>query len=532
MDPGDEIEPSFSPDGTSIVFSKSETGGVYVVGALGGEPRQLVAARRAHTPRFSPDGRWIVYWTGQTVWTAGFGSRIPNAISAVHVVPSGGGVPQALTQGFISARYAIWSPDGHRILFLGEREGVGSPTHDWYVVHPNGDEMTRTGAVEAIAKAGVTGVPIPAAWTANGDVVFTTATEDRANVWRLPIAPEAVRVSDVPRRLTFGTAIERSPAVSSRGQLAFASMVENVDVWRVPLDSKTGVASGALERVTDDAASDRLDNVSADGRVVAFTSGRTNPDQVWLKDMHTGRERQLTHLETRPSGAQVSPDGSRVAVNAEVAGRSRVDLYPSTGGQPSTLCEDCNIGSWSSDGSRMVIGRGTQRFVLEIASSREVPLAARPNWYLNRPRFSSDGRWVVFHTTNAPDLRQIYAVRALLDAAAPLDKWVPVVTDFGIQPNWSTDATGVYHFSQRDGYFCAWLQRVDAASKLPMGRPRAVLHLHEPRLRAAARAMPTNDVQGGYLYMTLTEASSNLWMLDTRTDAPGTLARGRSVVRH
>jgi hypothetical protein len=41
-----------------------------------------------------------------------------------------------------------------------------------------------------------------------------------------------------------------------------------------------------------------------------------------------------------------------------------------------------------------------------------------------------------------------------------------------------------------------------------------VIHLHEPRLRAAVRAMPTNDVQGGYLYMTLTEATGNIWMLD------------------
>jgi Tol biopolymer transport system component/DNA-binding winged helix-turn-helix (wHTH) protein len=531
-DPGDEIEPSFSPDGTSIVFSKSETGGVYVVAALGGEPRQLVAARRVHTPRFSPDGRWVVYWTGQTVWTAGLGSRMPNVISAIHVVPSGGGVPQALAQGFISARYAIWSPDGHRILFLGERATAGSPTIDWYVVHPNGDGLTRTGAVDAIAKAGVTGVPIPAAWTTNGDVVFTTATEDHANIWRLPLAPEAARVSDVPRRLTFGTAIERSPVVSSSGRLAFDSIVENVDVWRVPLDVKTGIASGALERVTVDAANDRLENVSADGRVVAFTSSRTNPEQVWLKDMQTGRERQLTHLETRSSGAQVSPDGSRVAVNAEVAGRSRVDLYPSTGGQRSTLCEDCRVGGWSSDGSRILIGRGTWRFVLEIASSREVPLAEHPNWHLNRPRFSRDGQWVVFHTPDAPDLRQIYAVPASLDAAVPADKWVAVVTDFGIQPNWSADATGVYHFSQRDGHFCAWLQPVDATSKRPIGEPRAVLHLHEPRLRAAVRAMPTNDVQGGYLYMTLTEASSNIWMLDTQRDALGTLAPDRRFDRH
>ena len=515
-DPGDEIEPSFSPDGTSIVFSKSETGGVYLVGVSGGEPRQVVAAKRAHTPRFSPDGRRVVYWTGQSVWTSGFGSVVPNVISAVYEVRSDGGFQQLLTQGFISARYAIWSPDGHRILFLGERKSDGSPRHDWYVVRSGGGDPVRTGAVEAIEKAGVTGVPIPGAWTTNGDVVFTTATEDHANVWRLRISPETALVTGVPQRLTFGTAIERSPVVRSPGQLAFASIVENVGVWRLPLDPTTGIASGGLERVTDDAAADRLQNVSADGRVVAFTSSRTKPEQVWLKDMQTGRERQITHAEALPSGGQVarvSPDGSRVAVNV---GRGVVALYPSNGGQPSTLCVDCTIGGWSSDGSRMVIGRGTRRLVLEIGSSREVALAEHPNWSLNSPRFSPDGRWVVFHTTNAPDLRQIYAVPAFLGAAVPPDKWVPVVTDFGIQPSWSPDATGVYHFSIRDGFFCAWLQPVDAMTKRPIGEPRAVLHLHEPRLRAVARAGPINDVQGAYLYMTLTEAFGNIWMLDTR----------------
>ena len=120
-------------------------------------------------------------------------------------------------------------------------------------------------------------------------------------------APDTVAVHmKKGERLTFGTAIERSPVVGNPDQIAFASIVENVDIWRLPLDPTTGSASGGLERVTDDAAADRLQNVSADGRVVAFTSSRTKPEQVWLKDMQTGRERQITHPEALPSGVQLA----------------------------------------------------------------------------------------------------------------------------------------------------------------------------------------------------------------------------------
>jgi Tol biopolymer transport system component/DNA-binding winged helix-turn-helix (wHTH) protein len=512
-DAGDEIEPSFSPDGTSIVFAKAETGGIYIIGTLGGEPRQVVAANRAHMPHFSPDGRSVVYWTGQTVWTFRGLTRPPSVTAAVSVVPSGSGSPRSVTQGFLSARYAIWSPDGRRILFLGEREKGGSSTQDWYVVDPDGAQPVQTGAIDVIERAGVTGVPIPGEWTRDGDVVFTTAKDDHANVWRVAVSPDTGRVGGAPRRLTFGSAVERTPVLSG-SRLAFASIAENVDIWRVPLDPATGLAAGALERVTDDAAADFLRNVSADGRLVAFTSSRTNPEQVWVKDISSGPERQLTRLDTPATGAQISPDGSRVAVSTSVAGRSRVDVYPSSGGSPSMLCDDCGLGGWSPDGSRMLIGRATERRVIDVATLREQGLARRPNWNLNVPRFSPDGRWASFHTTNAPDLRQIFAIPASVGAPVPSDKWIPVVTDFGIQPSWARDGGGVYHFSIRDGHFCPWLQLVDPATKRPVGLPGAVIHLHDPRLRAAVRAMPTNDVQGGYLYMTLTEATGNIWMLD------------------
>jgi Tol biopolymer transport system component len=85
-------------------------------------------------------------------------------------------------------------------------------------------------------------------------------------------------------------------------------------------------------------------------------------------------------------------------------------------------------------------------------------LAAYPTWNLFQARYSADGRWIVFHTTNAPSLRQIYAVPALSQVPVPVDAWIPVVPDFGVQPSWVSDGSAIYHSSLRDGAFCAWLQ--------------------------------------------------------------------------
>ena len=69
------------------------------------------------------------------------------------------------------------------------------------------------------------------------------------------------------------------------------------------------------------------------------------------------------------------------------------------------------------------------------------------------------------------------------------------------------------HFSFRDGYFCAWLQPLDHNTVRPSGSPVAVQHLHESRLRAVVGGFATNDVRDGYLYLTLTETTANVWMM-------------------
>lgn len=503
---GDEVEPSFSADGTRIVYSRPETDGIYAVGAFGGEARLIAKADGAHNPRYSPDGRWIAYWAGSP---AVFGA-FPGGW--IFVMPSDGGPSRALHRDFVAARHPIWSPNGKSILFLGKRE-AGQSSLDWYVTPVNGAEAIKTGAFQVLRDANIDGLARAGGWSARGDaVIFATNEPGATNIWSLGVSPSAGHARGAPQRLTFGTAIEQDPAVAATGRIAFTSAVENVDVWRVPLDAKTGVAVGALERITDNAALDELTNVSDDGRIVTFISSRTKHDEAWVKDLKTGQERQLTYGGVAEA-ARISHDGLRVAISS--GARKRAEIVPSIGGPPSPLCSDCTPWDWMPDlsGSLIARGRPSSLLVYDFASKRETTLAAHPKWSLLQGRVSPDGRWVAFHTTNAPTVRQIYVVPVTDKPIRPND-WIPVVTDFGVQPSWSPDGSGIYHVSIRDGAYCVWLQPLDPVTKRPAGAPQPVQHFHQPRLRAARGAAASNDVRAGYLYVTLTETTGNVWLLE------------------
>ena len=508
-DEGDETEPAFSPDGKWVVYAKREEGGIYVVPAAGGEPRALVHESRTRTPRYSPDGKWVLYWTGQPVWNELSGGR---ANGTLKVVSAQGGAPQSVGSRIDSGRFGIWAPDSVHILFLGGEEAASARTLDWYVTSREGVGAIRTWALTVLHDSGVRGPAVPGAWDpADGSVIFSTTASGESNLWKVGVDGINGHITSTPQRLTFGTAIERSPVLARDGRVAFASVSENVDIWRVRLDPASGVAAGPLERITNDAGADRVANVSDDGRLLAWGSWRGGRDALWLRDLVTGRERHIADGEL--IYGRISPDAATVAIGRDTEGYDVV-LMPTEGGPTVSICDDCALGAWSPDGSRIIIRRGhpSRLSVRDVRSGHETPLASHPAWNLLQPRFSPDGRWVVFHTSNTPTLRQIYAV-PVTGRAVPFEEWVPIVTDFGIQPSWSEDGRGVYHFSLRDGAFCVWLQPVEPTTMRPVGAPRAVQHLHEPRLRASAAATATNDVHGGYLYATLTETTGNIWML-------------------
>lgn len=101
--PGNDFGAQYSPDGSKIVFASNKTGHseIYVVAAIGGEPKQLTTSPGfAGGPSWSKDGASIAYASDQA------------STGDIWVVPATGGAARQVTTDPAPESGAVFSPDG------------------------------------------------------------------------------------------------------------------------------------------------------------------------------------------------------------------------------------------------------------------------------------------------------------------------------------------------------------------------------------------------------------------------------------
>jgi Tol biopolymer transport system component len=354
-DPGREIDPAISPDGSRVAYlASSDTGyDLFVRDMDGGAPLRLTRSRltKGH-PAWSPDGDRLAFVAAE------------GTSAAIYLLSMQGGQPAKLID-LPSWSFGLdWSPDGRTLTYVDAAPGEASAivlldiqtgaqrpiarsaslTSDVKPVFSpdgrslafiRGDPHERQRVAVVDVQRGGEGVLLAAPpqqlrgldWTPDGTSVIISARSGRRfGLWRLPVDGRTG-----PDPLPVEGAELFNPSVSRDGRIVVEEVEQDRDVWLADFDQRQ---PAPLVRSTFD---DFEPSFAPRDAGLAFVSERSGTPEIWFQSP-AGDTRQLTRLSGPNIGHVAwSPDGARLTFATEENGVSSVYALGVASGEPVRL---------------------------------------------------------------------------------------------------------------------------------------------------------------------------------------------------
>jgi Tol biopolymer transport system component/imidazolonepropionase-like amidohydrolase len=444
--PFDDREPAWSHDGTRLAFSSDRgtlPGGSYNIWVLdlrNGDLRQRTRnGAENRMPSWSPDDTEIAFSStrenGQSVWAETVGSGVERKVF------TGAGAIDAPS----------WGPGGTIVYHAGSA-GASQLAAD-------GKPLT----------GGENAFPFRVSWTSPADFYYTSDGKIRKRsvsggdprTIEFTATLRVTRAQYPRRKRDFGSTVPRQalgivhPVLSPDGaKVAFAALG---DIWVMNLGGKP-------ENLTKDKYFDTDPAWSPDGRQLVYSSDKGGRLlQLWIRDMGTGRERQITNLKTQPLGAAWSPDGKRIAffdVNA-MWGEATLSVVDVASGEV-TKIHDSLFGpgapTWSRDGERVAVAMlAPYSKSFREGTNQVLTVSTRgthdEKWFAPVPNLSIDSRtgsgpvWSPDGTRMAGIYEGFLAVWPVSLAGEPLGPPRRVTRDMAHSPSWSGDSRHILYQS-------------------------------------------------------------------------------------
>jgi TolB protein len=389
--PGLESDPTWAPDGRTIVYTSSQGGylGLWMRQIDGGQALHIgLEGVDEDQAAYSPDGSSIAFVSARNnggrleVFRGGreMESYAYGGNGDLFVMPGLGGTAVKVAD---DAYDPSWSPDGQRIAFRSARNG------NWrlYTVRVSDRVVEMVGGVEPR----VVGI----SWSPDGQWIAYTAGESTASGWDLYVVPAT---GGLPVQLTFDSAtVALRPSWSPAGNwIAFSSTRGGpLNLWGVPFESDPPSLTGSPKRLTTGIGEDVGVAVAPDGAAVAYAGLHTAPD-VWMLDTASGALTQLTSETTTEDYPRVSPDGTRLLFFSNRSGEEQLWMQDLATGELQQVSRgNARQSAWSPDGNRVTYGTEQGLFIQDL-STGEVTVVG-PHLLASSPVFSPDGREVAFH---------------------------------------------------------------------------------------------------------------------------------------
>ena len=420
--PGNDSPMSWLPDGSGVVFNRSQAGDDHtmVVPLDGRAPRRVgpVVEGDMHAT-WAPGGGLLGYdvhhGLGATIWVqdsaAGSAPRqlttegLENGVAGSMWSPDGkqiaytsrrtgtediwimdvaSGQSRQLTNDIRDDINPRWSPDGRMIAFISDR---GGQRDLWVMPSAGGNavRLTNDAAIETVTR-----------WAPDGKSVYYVRNTFAIELQFVPIAGGPARTVHAWDEFNIGSA-RLSP--DGKTILYDSPRIGNGDMFMLP------AAGGEPVTFASSPLADYTGRWSPDGSQVAFLSTRGGSVDIWVVPAAGGEPRNLTASSGDEDYPEWSPDGTQVAFSSSRdVGGADLWVIASSGGTPKRLTH-ANLRpdsyQWSPDGRYLYFqgqrpgGSGaTDWFRVAATGGQPEPLGANPR--IGSARLSRDGKQVAY----------------------------------------------------------------------------------------------------------------------------------------
>ena len=452
-----------SPDGQSIAFVQNGADGtrLWIHSLRTGEARQLSAIGAIRRPAFwSPDGKFIGYWTGGKLGRVAVDGGPPEAIAdaktfiggswgrandivyateeGIFKVPASGGAPTKLTvidksRGEGAHALPRFLPDGRHFLYL--RQSRNTANAGLYVGStasaPDRQDLAR------LVATGQGGAYMPGDDPGRGHLLFAREGLLMAQPFdagRLALSGEAQPI--VKERVLVSSDIYASFGVSDTGTLLYLpALMQSGSLVVIDRSGKAAAIRGAtnLGRATNP-------RLSPDGRHIALI---VNGD-LWVYNAGGTPPIKLSFGGERYSPIW-TPDGKRVLF--EVDGKTTLFTIPADGSsataEPAGPEGHFHPHGWTADGQlvavRLIDGNGDLVRFAPRPDGKPEPIQETPANEGMSASVSPDGKWVAY-SSDATGRAEIW-VRPLPGPGSP----IRVSPDGGFEPVWAKNGRELFY---------------------------------------------------------------------------------------
>jgi len=425
-----DTQPAFSPDGEIIAFrSERDGGGIFLMGMMGESVRRLTDS--GYHPAWSPDGKAIVCSTGRLgVQAPGRHSAARGKLFSVEVASGA----SRLIPGPQDALQPQWSPNGYRIAYWGGPMGDRSTV--WTVLAAGGPPVRVTEG------AWVDWNPL---WNPDGNYLYFSS--DRAgsmNLWRVRIREETGKILGPPEPVTTASPYAGYISLSRNGQrIAFVQVSRTINLQKVAFDPSRGVAINQPVPVTQGSREVNWPDASPHGEWLAFSSSRDQEDLYLIRTDGTGI-RQLTSDIHKDRAPRWSPEGKPIAFYSDRSGKWEIWTINPDGSDLKQITWASSyllLPIWSPTDNRLAYSmEGSSSFIVDPGrpwkeqTPEALPRLSDADTSFRAYSWSSDGRHLAGYEVKGVGVFPGITVYSL--DSRKFDR----LTDFGSYPRWLSDS--------------------------------------------------------------------------------------------